>query len=157
MKDHDNIRAQNAEQLVQLMRHLQIKYSCPVFAFGDMNATVNDSVFDVYSVNKVGLLYDLAPQKDSVCSVHGDPVRGSDGLFHGTKATEESVNAFRKLLRLPEAKNAEGYFSSIDHIVAIGENFNVERYCVIEDQDALDVSDHSPVYADIQLLPQHSI
>jgi len=149
-EDHNALRAQNAAQLVRLMQDLQRKYACPVFGFGDMNATVSEKVFEVYGENGVKLLFDIAAEKDTVCSVHGDPVRGEDGMFHGKKATAESVNTLRRILRLPET-DREGYFSSIDHIVALGEGFCVTQYRVIEDQDALDVTDHSPVYADVLL------
>lgn len=152
LEDHNRLRAKNAEQLVLLMHCLQTKYSCPVFALGDMNATVSEKVFDVYSDNNVVLLYDLAEEKDSVCSVHGNPIRGVDGLFHGNQATAQSVNELRELLRLPPVQEKDGSFSSIDHIVAIGEGIHVTQYRVVEDPDALDVSDHSPVYADIQLI-----
>lgn len=150
-EDHNALRAQNAAQLVRLMQHLQTQYACPVFAFGDMNTTVSEKTFEVYAENKVTPLYDMAEEKDTVCSVHGDPVRGEDGMFHGKKATAEYINWFRKVLLLPETE-VEGYFSSIDHIVALGEGFRVTQYRVIEDQDALDATDHSPVYADVQLL-----
>ncbi|MBE7044637.1 MAG: hypothetical protein E7397_03840 [Ruminococcaceae bacterium] len=150
--DHCELRSHNAKQLSQLMKHLHNKYSCPVFAFGDMNATVSESVFDVYSENGIQKLYDLTGHKDNVCSVHGNPERGEDGMFHGQKATTESINYLRSLLCLLEDKKLEGYFSSIDHIVGLGDNFEVMQYRVVEDQDALDVSDHSPVYADVELM-----
>lgn len=72
-------------------------------------------------------------------------------MFHGQKATPESIKEFRKALCLPDEDMADGHFSSIDHIVALGDNFKVLQYRVIEDKNALDASDHSPVYADICL------
>ena len=133
------------------MQHLHKKYSCPVFAFGDMNATFSESVFDVYAENGIRKLYDLTEHKDKVCSVHENPERGEDGMFHGQKATNESVSDFRKILCLTDDKVLDGYFSSIDHIVALGDNFEVTQYRVVEDQDALDASDHSPIFADIEV------
>lgn len=94
----------------------------------------------------------MADEKDTVCSVHGNPERGEDGKFHGQKATPEQVAEFRRILCLPEASTSDGYFSSIDHIVALGDNFKVCQYRIVEDKDALDASDHSPVYADISLI-----
>lgn len=41
---------------------------------------------------------------------------------------------------------------SIDHIVAYGKGYKSKVYAIITDQDALDSSDHSPVYADTELV-----
>jgi endonuclease/exonuclease/phosphatase family metal-dependent hydrolase len=46
-------------------------------------------------------------------------------------------------------EDAEGYHLSIDHIVGLGDGFTVKEYRVIEDREALDASDHSPIYADV--------
>ena len=40
---------------------------------------------------------------------------------------------------------------SIDHMVGYGEGYKVSEYYIVEDQDALDATDHSPVYVDIEL------
>ncbi len=149
---HCELRSSNARQLSECMKYLYEKYSCPVFALGDMNATVSEGVFKVYDENGIKKLYDMTDDKDNVCSVHGDPVRGEDGKFYGQKATDEVISELRKELCLPEDAESDGYFSSIDHIVALGDNFKVKQYRVVEDKDALDSSDHSPVYADISLI-----
>lgn len=150
--DHCALRSNNAKQLSRLMKYLHDKYSCTVFGFGDMNATVSEDVFNVYADSGIKKLFDLAEHKDYVCSVHGNPVRGDDGMFHGKKSTVESVGELRKILCLPEDEAGDGYFSSIDHVVALGDNFNVTQYRIIEDQDVLDASDHSPVYADVEFM-----
>ena len=150
--DHCRLRERNAEQLTALMKHLNSQYSCPVFAFGDMNATIAEGVFDVYRQNGVRPLLELAAEKDTVCSIHGDPVKDEKGVFRGKRATEDYITSFRRALCLPEATDAAGCFTSIDHIVALGDGFRVAQYRVIEDQDALDATDHSPVLADIEFL-----
>ena len=76
-------------------------------------------------------LWDLAETKTDICSHHGDPVLGEDGKYHGKKT-------------------AAAHTGSIDHIVGLGQ-FTVQNYAVVEDQDALDATDHSPVYADVTL------
>lgn len=150
--DHCRLRERNAEQLTALMKQLRQKYACPVFAFGDMNATIEEGVFDVYRQNGVRPLLELAAEKDTVCSIHGDPVKDEVGVFHGKRATEDYITSFRRVLCLPEATDEAGFFTSIDHIVALGDGFRVAQYRVIEDQDALDATDHSPVLADIEFL-----
>lgn len=151
-EDHCGLRADNAKQLTHLMQYLHDKYACPVFAFGDMNATITESVFDVYKDNGIQKLFDMAEHKDMVCTTHGDPVRGEDSAFHGVRATDTYIDSFRRVLCLPERKGEKAYFTSIDHMIGLGEGFEVVQYRVVEDQDALDATDHSPVYADIEIL-----
>ena len=151
-EDHCRLRENNAEQLSQMMRWLNEKYSCPVFAFGDMNATVMEGVFEIYRKNNVKNLFDMAEQKDLTCTIHGDPVKDRNHHFYGKKAEKEYIEKFRQILCLPKIESAEGYQTSIDHIVALGDSFKVRQYRVVEDQEALDASDHSPVYADIEFL-----
>lgn len=151
-EDHCAVREENAEQLAALMRYLRGRFSCPVFAFGDMNSTITEKVFDVYESNGAKKLFDLAKEKDLACSNHGDPVGDADGLFHGVKASEERIARSRRAYCLPEMPGADGYFTSIDHIIALGDGFEVLQYRVIEDQYALDATDHSPVFADVEFV-----
>ena len=151
LQDHNALRAQTAAQLSNLMHALHTRYTCPVFAFGDMNATISEEVFAVYAKNDIRHLFDLAKEKDTTCSIHGDPVRGEDGFFHGKRVTPDYLKRMRAVLELPEDPAAEGYLTSIDHIIALGENFEVSQYRVVEDQDALDATDHSPIYVDLTL------
>lgn len=150
-KDHCQIRADNAIQLSKLMQNISKRFACPVFAFGDMNSTVTESVFHIYRKNGIKHLFDLAEQKDITCSMHGNPLLGNDGQFHGAQATEEYVSSLRENLCLPKLDDNAGYLTSIDHIVALGDGFKVSGYRVVTDQSALDATDHSPVYADIEL------
>ncbi len=129
--EHDKIRNINANQLVNLMKYLHKKYDCPVFAFGDMNTTVLSEVFKIFQENGVKHLNDIAEKKCEVSSYHFDPVVTESGRYKGTKTTNDKT-------------------CSIDHIVALGDGFKVKEYKVIEDQEALDSTDHSPVYADIE-------
>lgn len=147
---HCELRNQNAAQLSALMKHLHEKYSCPVFAFGDMNAAVSEPLFEVFAQNGVKKLFDMTENRDLSCTVHGDPQKGDDGKFHGKKATPESMRAFRKELCL-EDDCTDGYLTSIDHIISLGDGFSVSSYRVVEDAESLDASDHCPVYADVSL------
>lgn len=131
-EEHDAVRVQNAHQLVNLMKQIHNRYDCPVFAFGDMNTKISSGVFEVYRQNGIKHLRDLASFSDSVSSHHGDPVLGEDGRYRGAK-TDRDFNF------------------SIDHIVALGTGFTVLQYRVIEDIEALDATDHSPVYVDVEI------
>ncbi len=152
LEDHCRLRAQNAEQLTRLMKQIHARYSCPVFAFGDMNSVISEGVFEVYEQNGVKRLIDLTAQRDTVCTIHGDPVKGADGAYHGRTATKEYVAALYRYFGVSEKTDGADSDVSIDHIVALGDSFKVLQYRVVEDQDALDATDHTPVYADIEFV-----
>ena len=129
-KTDDDLRTENAKQLVALMNSIRQKHGCPVFAFGDMNTVRTSDAFEVYLHNGISVLQDEAENADRICTIHGNPERGEDGRFHGKQTT------------LPADH-------SIDHMIGLGGGYHVTEYRIIEDQDALDVTDHSPIYADI--------
>ena len=129
--EHDEIRVKNAHQLVRLMKYLKELYNCPVFAFGDMNTTLSSDVFEVYSQNGIKHMHDLADQKDNMSSHHGDPVCGENGKYHGKKT--ENDKSF-----------------SIDHMIVLDDKVKVSQYRITEDQPALDATDHSPVFCDVE-------
>ncbi len=131
-EEHDKIRVINAKQISALMKYLHERFNCPVFAFGDMNTTISSDVFKVYEENGIKHLYDIAEEKDDITSHHGDPIKDENGKFHGK--TSDNDHTY-----------------SIDHIIALGDGFEVKEYRVVTDQEVLDATDHSPVYADIVL------
>ena len=131
--EYDAMRCKNAKQLCEVMKYINDKYNCPVFAFGDMNCKRDSQVFKViYLVSGVHPLFEKTDARDDVCSHHGDPVVDSEGRYHGVKSLLTQVD-------------------SIDHIVGYGSGYKVLQYRVVEDQNALDATDHSPVYVDIEL------
>ena len=131
-KDDDVLRARNARQLCDIMKYLSNRFNCPVFAFGDMNCTRDSEVFQiVYAANDIKALYDMTENKDDMASYHGYPEKGEDGKFHGKKTDEP-------------------YANSIDHFVGYGDGYKVLQYRVMCDQYALDATDHSPIYVDIE-------
>lgn len=129
--EHDAIRVINGTQLASLMNMLHQRWNCPVFAFGDMNTDRDSGVFTVYDGFHIRHLWDMTENKEDISSHHGDPVRGEDGKYHG-HTTDKPHRA------------------SLDHIVGLG-NFTVEQYHLVLDKEALDGTDHSPVYADVTL------
>ena len=60
--------------------------------------------------------------------------RGDDGKYHGQPRPENNVKAY-----------------SIDHLVAYKPRIRALGEYVILDQDALDATDHSPIFTDIVL------
>lgn len=131
--EHNELREKNARQLIGIMQKINSEYNCPIFAFGDLNCNFGSSVFQtVFPKNNIIPLINIAAQKDTVCSIHGDPVADQNGIYHGKKTERD-------------------YLKSIDHIIALAPEISVKNYRVIEDQYALDFSDHSPVFADIEI------
>ncbi len=151
LDDHNGLRQKNANQMARLMKRIFEKYSCPVFAFGDMNSTIEEGVFSEYAENGINKLFDLAEERDETCSIHGDPKRDENGVYRGVVANKEYIKWFRNRLFLREDESLPDYFTSIDHIVSLGDGFTVKQYRIVEDQGALDATDHSPVYADVEL------
>lgn len=132
--EHERLRLSNADQLSRLMEYLRKRFCCPVFAFGDMNCRCTSKAFTVvYLLNGIVQLYDIAEKKDDIGSHHGDPVKAADGNFKGSRSGLDHTY-------------------SIDHIIGTKDGYNVKSYSVVEDSYVLDATDHSPVYADIELL-----
>ena len=134
-EQHKNVRADNARQLIALMKRLAKEYGCPVFGIGDMNCTVQSRVFtDVCKSQNIPHLYDLAREKDDICSIHGYPVKTAGRKWQGEMPSKDHT-------------------WSIDHMIACGDGFTVQAYRTITDQAALDASDHSCIFADIEFTP----
>lgn len=128
------IREKNAVQTAMLMQYLSKRFDCPVFAFGDMNCGRDSAVFKtIYPSFSIKHLYDCTQNRDNISSHHGDPIIGDGGVCVGKKTSDDHTH-------------------SLDHIIAYGKNFNVTQYRVVEEKYALDATDHSPVYADIEPL-----
>lgn len=129
--EHDIIRNKNADQLSQLMKYIRSRFSCPVFAMGDLNSNRSCEIFKIFAQNGIAHLSDIAKNVYGNASCHGDPVLGDDGRYHG-KADTRPIE------------------KSIDHIIVLGD-VQVEKYEVISDQCVLDATDHSPILATVEL------
>ena len=113
------------------MKYLSKKYSCPSFMFGDLNCYTSSECFKTLVTEGLVPLYDIAEQKDDKGTYHGYPKRDENGVFRSTMTDRNHDFA-------------------LDHILGYGGEFKVSNYAVVEDQDALDATDHNPVYADIE-------
>ena len=129
--EYDVIRRYNAMELVGQMRQVKRAYDCPCFFMGDLNCTVDSPAWKYLTGEGYLPVREVSSERSEISSWHGDPVRGEDRLFHGSMTSDT-------------------WEKSIDHIGA--ENRTAaERYIVVTDQDALDATDHSPVFADIEV------
>ena len=100
---------------------------------GDFNSLPDCEAYTLLRNEGVTDLQEVSEVTTDISSYPGDPQRGDDGKLHGKPTTEDKS-------------------CSIDHIVAYGEGYIPKTYAIVTDQDALDSSDHSPVYADIELV-----
>ncbi len=132
-EEDDKLRTSNSRQLVNLMKHLNAKYGCPVFAMGDFNSLPACEAYTMLKGEGVLDLQEISEITTNITSHHGDPKRGEDGKLHGKQSQNDKT-------------------ASIDHIIGFGDGYRALKYDIIVDQDALDSSDHSPVYADVELM-----
>ena len=116
------------------MTELRTKYDCPVVGGGDFNCNVSSDPFKLMAEYGFESVQEFAEIASAECSHHGDPKRGDDGKYHGQPRPENNVKAY-----------------SIDHLVAYKPRIRALGEYVILDQDALDATDHSPIFTDIVL------
>ena len=128
--EHDLLRVTNAKQIISRMKYLSDKYNCPSFMFGDLNCFITSEAYKTFLDNGLTPLYDIAIVKENKTTYHGYPQRGEDGFYHSTMSDRGREFAF-------------------DHILVYGGEITVSNYIVVEDQDALDATDHNPVFADV--------
>lgn len=124
----DEIRVSNARKITEKALEIITKYAVPVVALGDFNSKLTNPSIAFLRESGWKFARDEAVTTSGVCTHHGNPVLGEDGKYHG-----------KRILT--------GYENSIDHIIYRG-NIEPELFFVVEDQDALDASDHSPIYCD---------
>lgn len=129
--EHDLIRVSNAALLTAKAFELVEKYKLPVVGLGDLNSDYSMPTLTYLRAAEWSLAQREAVESSNVGSHHGDPVRGEDGKYHGEKT-------------------AKDYTKSIDHIFFRGD-IKPQKFDVVEDQFALDASDHSPIYCDFEL------
>lgn len=131
-EEGDYIRTVNAEKLMEKLTELQRKYDCAVIGGGDFNCEVSSDPFKVMQKYGFESAQEFAEIASPECSHHGDPVRGDDDKYHGCPRPQNNVKDY-----------------SIDHLVVYRPSVRILQEVVILDQDALDATDHSPIFADV--------
>ncbi len=129
------IRTVNAEKLAERLLELQRRYGdAPVLGGGDFNCTVASDALRLLKTRGFSSAQEVADEASPVCSHHGDPKRDDAGRYRGAPRPSDNVKA-----------------RSIDHLLVSAASVRVLRETVILDQDALDASDHSPIFMDVAL------
>ena len=131
-EEHELIRESNAKQLLGAMKDIKAKYGdIPVVACGDLNSRTDGKAMKYLNANGVFSSYELADSFSPNSSNHGDPKRDENGILRG-KTTADPKEM------------------SIDHIMTFKEDLHISVQKIVEDQEILDASDHSPVYIDFE-------
>lgn len=132
--ENDSIRLTNSQMIASRLEKLQAKWNCPAIGGGDLNSRPGSDAHKLLNEKGFFSAQEIADSASPEASHHGDPVKGPDGKYHGTPRKTGNVKA-----------------NSIDHIFVEKAKIHVKTMRVILDQDALDVSDHSPIYTDFEL------
>jgi hypothetical protein len=127
----DSIRVSNARKVSEKAISIISEYSVPAVILGDLNSRKGNPSMVYFSDAGWKFARDEAAETSEVSTHHGDPILGLDNKYHGKRTSDR-------------------YDKSIDHIIFRGD-IRPERFYVVEDNDALDASDHSPIFCDFIL------
>lgn len=128
---HDEvIRRYNAMEMTLAMKRIGSSFQCPVFFTGDLNCRLGSSTWEYLKENGWRTSFVCTDDHSSCSSSHHNPVIHADGTCTGS--TTDEPKEF-----------------SIDHI-GIPSGVEVLRQYAVIDREALDSSDHSPIYADVE-------
>ncbi len=125
-------RIENAKDLSKRCKEMADKYNCPIVAGGDLNTAYNSDPIRTLKQNGFTHIYDIAENKNNVCSHHAYPEFSKDLGYYSTISVPKN-----------------DYTSSIDHVLAYNdENLSFENYYVVTEEFALMSSDHCPIIVD---------
>ena len=129
-EEGEKIRESNGKELAATMHMIKEKYpGIPVVAFGDLNGGEEGALIKTLHENGIVSAYEVAEEFSEVSSHHGDPVRNPDGTWTGKRTENDKTK-------------------SLDHIVIFKDDIKIKKHHVVEDQEIINVTDHSPVYID---------
>ena len=138
--ESDAIREMNVRHVLARIAAIRSKWgNLPVAGGGDFNCEVGSLAMATFAQSGYSDAGEVAPVRSTVPSEHGPLVRDADGRCRGRAG------------RLGEPGH-----EMLDHIV-FTPGFQVLRHDVVVDEDAIHVSDHSPVYADLSAIRQRRI
>lgn len=136
--ESDAIRELNARHILWRLDTIRQKWGdLPVVFGGDLNCTMTAAACRTlvqFGFDDAG---ETAPIRSSIPSEHGAIKRDENGNCYGTVGVV----------------GAKGN-AMIDHVFFSREHIKALRHDVVTDRDAINISDHSPVIADLQLLPE---
>lgn len=138
--ESDAIRELNARHCLGLFERIKALFGdLPVVGGGDLNSLVGSVAHETF--NRAGFrnAQEVAADADTISSYHHDPVRDAEGVYRGALRRKNNTPA-----------------TSLDHVFVEAARTKVLIHRVVRDQDALDVSDHSPVVATFVFVPEQA-
>ena len=134
--ESDLARVGDVDQMMTYVNYMKYKYNVPVVAMGDWNCRIGSLPYR--------RAYEWGGLDTRVCATEYSHLTGTHHPYavYNPESGEYEGG--------PAPKGSQ--LTSIDHIFLFGhEGFDVKEYRVVLEQDALDVSDHCPIYIDCNL------
>lgn len=137
--ESDLARVYDAKQLTAYAHFMQMEYGVPVVAMGDLNMRIG------------------APGYIEMTSTGAMDMRMAAVEYASRSNTHHPYAVYN-----PESGEYENgpmpkgsHLNAIDHMFVYGhEQLDVRVFNVVTEQEALDVSDHCPIYVDCKILPR---
>ncbi len=137
--ESDLARVYDAKQLTAYAHFMQVEYGVPVVAMGDLNMRIG------------------APGYIEMTSTGAMDMRMAAVEYASRSNTHHHYAVYN-----PESGEYENgpmpkgsHLNAIDHMFVYGhEQLDVRVFNVVTEQEALDVSDHCPIYVDCKILPR---
>ena len=137
--ESDLARVYDAKQLTAYAHFMQVEYGVPVVAMGDLNMRIG------------------APGYIEMTSTSAMDMRMAAVEYASRSNTHHPYAVYN-----PESGEYENgpmpkgsHLNAIDHMFVYGhEQLDVRVFNVVTEQEALDVSDHCPIYVDCKILPR---
>jgi glycerophosphoryl diester phosphodiesterase len=136
----DAVRDLNARHVISRIESVRAKWGAlPVVGGGDLNCVDGSQPLATFLAGGYGDAGVLAPVRSSVPSEHGALVRDAEGRCRGRVG-----------------KVGEKGHRMIDHVLFDLGGVRALRHDVVVDEEAIHISDHSPVVVDFVLAPEAS-
>lgn len=132
--ENDAARVSDALQQQAYVDYMRVKYDIPVFSVGDLNCAVGSNPYNEM-IRGGALDARICAERydDRINTLHEYPILDEGGFYRDGAAPTGS------------------HTDAIDHIMIYGyQKINTEEFYIAHEQEALDVSDHCPVYIDFK-------
>ncbi len=134
--ESDLARVDDVDQMMAFVNYMKVKYNIPVIAMGDWNCRIGSAAYR--------RAYEWGGLDTRLCAKDFCD-RGNS--HHPYAVYNEESGEYEN-----GPKPVGTLLNAIDHMFLYNpEGFDVKEYHVVIDQDALDVSDHCPVYIDCNI------
>lgn len=138
--ESDLAREDDVYQMMAFVNYMKVKYNIPVVTMGDWNCTMGSLAYKAaFAAGGLDVRLLAKDHSDLLHAHHPYAVYNpeTDEYENGPKPVGSCINA-------------------IDHMFVFGEKgFDISEFHVVNEQEALDTSDHCPIYMDcnVKALP----